>query len=159
MKALDLLRARGELDPDRIAVVGVSEGGGLALLVAALRDDVRAVAADAPMLCDFPLSVRSAAWPYTEISGYIQEEPSRRARVESTLAYFDVVNFAPDVKCPALLSVGFHDPVSLPAAVYACANAMPGPTEVQALPEAGHEGGGEEVWEYKLRWLAKVLGP
>jgi cephalosporin-C deacetylase len=159
LQGLHLLRARGEVDPDRIAVVGVSEGGGLALLLAALRDDVRAVAADAPMLCDFPLSVESAAWPYTEIAGYIREMPAMRSQVEATLAHFDVANFAPDVKCPVLLSVGLLDPVSLPAAVYGCANHLGGPKEVKVLPHAGHEGGGGDLWEYKLEWLAKTLGP
>ncbi|UCC69327.1 MAG: acetylxylan esterase [Armatimonadota bacterium] len=158
LQGLHLLRARGEVDPDRIAVVGVSEGGGLALLLGALRNDIRAVAADAPMLCDFPLSVESAAWPYTEIASYMSEKPTMRSQMEATLAHFDVANFAPNIKCPVLLSVGLLDPVSLPAAVYGCANRLGGAKEVKVLPHAGHEGGGGELWEYKLEWLAKTLG-
>ncbi len=158
-RGLDFLRARSELDPDRIAVLGVSEGAGVALILAALRPDLKAVAADAPMLCDFPLSLRSAAWPYTEIARYIRERPQARTSVHTTLAYFDVANFAPDINCPVLVNIGFLDPVSLPAAVYGCANLVPGQKEILAFPEAGHEGGGEELWEYKLKWLAEALGP
>lgn len=157
LRALDFLRARADVDPDRIAVLGVSEGGGLALLLAALRDDIRAVAADAPMLCDYPLSIRSGAWPYTEMSRYLRERPETRQQMERTLAYFDAANFAPDIKCPVLLSVGLLDSVALPAAVYGLANVIPAPTEVQVFPQAGHEGGGQDLWEYKLAWLEKVL--
>jgi len=159
LRALDFLRARGDLDPTRIAVLGVSEGGGLALLLAALSDDVRAVAADAPMLCDYPLSIRSGAWPYTEMDRYLRERPASRSDMERTLAYFDAANFAPDIKCPVLLSVGFLDSVALPAAVYAFRNRLLAANEVQVFPEAGHEGGGHDLWEYKLAWLGKVLAP
>ncbi len=159
LRALDFLRARGDVDPTRIAVLGVSEGGGLALLLAALRDDVRAVAADAPMLCDYPLSIRSGAWPYTEMDRYLRERPKSRSDMERTLAYFDAANFASDIKCPVLLSVGLLDSVALPAAVYALRNRLLTANEVQVFPQAGHEGGGHDLWEYKLEWLGKVLAP
>ncbi len=159
LRAIRFLRAREEADPEQIAVLGVSEGGGLALLLSALHPDIRAVAADAPMLCDFPLSVRSAAWPYTEIARYIRRHPGAASRVARTLSYFDAVNFAPNIKCPVLLRVGLLDPVSLPAAVYGLANVLPGPAEVIPFPEAGHDVGGEELWNHKFEWLAKILGP
>lgn len=158
LRALHFLRARDEVDAARVAVLGVSEGGGVGLMLGALSSDVRAVLADAPMLCDFPLSLRSAGWPYTEIARYTAQHPEQRAPVAKTLSYFDVVNFAPDVKCPALLSVGFLDPVSLPAGVYGAYNLLPGPKEIHGLPEAGHEGGGDELWSHKLQWLARTLG-
>ena len=157
LRAVHFLRAREELDPARIGVVGVSEGGGLALLLAALSPDIRAVAADAPMMCDLPLSVRSGAWPYTEIARYVRQRPDAAGRVALTLAHFDAVNFAPDVKCPVLLSVGFLDSVSLPTAVYGFANQLAAPNEVRGFPEAGHEVGGEDLWSYKLEWLARAL--
>ncbi len=156
--ALNFLGSRPEADPGRVAVLGVSEGGGLGLLLGALSPRVRAVAADAPMLVDFPLSLRAAGWPYTQIARYLQERPEATARVEDTLAHFDAVNFAPDLHCPVLLSVGFLDTVSLPAAVFGLYNVLPGPKEIRAFPDAGHEGGGEEHWSYKLRWLRDQLG-
>ena len=158
LRAVHFLRARDETDAARIAVVGLSEGGGIGLMLGALSPDVSAVVADAPMLCDFPLSVRSAGWPYTEIASQMTEHPQKEAVVAKTLSYFDVVNFAPDVKCPVLLSVGFLDPVSLPAAVYGVYNLLPGPKEIRGLPEAGHEGGGDALWPHKLEWLARTLG-
>ena len=156
--ALDFLLSREEVDPDRIAVVGVSEGGGIGLLLSALSPSVAAVAADAPMLVDFPLSLRAASWPYTEIARLMQQRPETRGPVMRTLRYFDAVNFAPNVQCPVLLSIGLLDRVSLPAAVFGLYNVLPGPKEIRSFPKAGHEGGGEDHWTYKLEWLEETLG-
>jgi cephalosporin-C deacetylase len=159
LRGVHFLQGREEADPGRIAVVGVSEGGGLGVLLGALSPSVKAVAAGAPMLCDFPLSLRMAAWPYTEIAERSDESPEERSRIATTLSYFDAVNFAPDVRCPVFLSIGYLDPVSLPAAVYGLYNVLPGPKEIRGYPDAGHEGGGEDLWGHKLQWLAKSLRP
>jgi cephalosporin-C deacetylase len=159
LRALEALAEREEADPTRLAVVGVSEGGGVGLMLAALDSRVRAVSADAPMLVEFPLSLRSAAWPYTGIAQQLRAHPEQAQAMTRTLSYFDVVNFAPEVRCPALISVGFLDQVSLPAAVYGMYNRLGGPKEIRPFPRAGHEGGGQELWAYKLAWLAKQLAP
>ena len=131
----------------------------MALILAALDHRVRAVSADAPMLVDFPLSLRSAAWPYEGIAGAMRNDPEHAEAMARTLSYFDVVNFAPQVRVPSLISVGFLDQVSLPAAVYGMYNLLGGPREIRPFPRAGHEGGGQELWAYKLAWLAKQLAP
>jgi cephalosporin-C deacetylase-like acetyl esterase len=159
LRAVQFLASRPEIDPNRIAVLGVSDGGAIGLMLGALSPRVRAVAADAPMLCDLRLSLRAGAWPYTEIARYAQSDPDHARAVQQTLPYFDLVNFAADIKCPVLLSTGFLDPVSLPSAVYGMFNLMAGPKELRPFPEAGHEGGGLEFWAYKLAWLAKTLNP
>jgi cephalosporin-C deacetylase len=159
LRALRVLAGRDQVDATRLAVVGVSEGGGVGLVLAALDSRVRAVAADAPMLCDLPLSVRSAGWPYTGIADYVQGHPEQADQVARTLSFFDVANFARDVKAPALLSIGFLDRVALPTAVYGVYNLLGGPKEMRPFPKAGHEGGGAALWSYKLNWLAAQLVP
>ncbi|MFB3880712.1 MAG: acetylxylan esterase [Armatimonadota bacterium] len=157
LRAVEFLRAREEVDPDRVAVAGVSEGGGVALIVAALTQHIAAVSADAPILVDFPLSLRAAAWPYTEIGRAMSRDPQKASRIARTLSYYDVVNLAPRIRCPVLLSIGLLDRVSLPAAVYGLYNVLPGPKEIRPFPQAGHEGGGEDYWTYKLDWLSRAL--
>jgi len=159
LRAVQFLASRPEVDPTRIAVLGVSDGGAVGLMLGALSPRVRAVAADAPMLCDLRLSLRAGAWPYTEIARYAQRAPDHASEVQRTLPYFDLVNFAADIRCPVLLSTGFLDPVSLPSAVYGMFNLIAGPKEMKPFPEAGHEGGGLGFWAYKLALLAKTLSP
>jgi cephalosporin-C deacetylase len=157
LRAVAFLRARQEVDPSRICVAGVSEGGGVGLIVAALSPDIRAVAADAPMLVDFPLSLRASSWPYADLARLMNQRPKDAPRMLRTLSYFDVVNFADSIHSPALLSIGLLDSVSLPAAVQGLYNLLPGPKEMQVFPKAGHEGGGEDHWTYKLEWLSRAL--
>ena len=104
-------------------------------------------------------------YPYLEHSGnlhpefgekiYRYTEPIRACQEAGISVY--AVNFAPEVECPALLSVGFLDQVSLPTGVYGAYNLLGGSKEIRALPKAGHEGGGEDFWAYSLSWLAKAL--
>ncbi len=157
IRGIEFLRSREEVDPQRIAVVGVSEGGGVGLIAASVSASVRAVAADAPMLVDFPLSLRSADWPYTGIARYMTQRPHSAPGVSKTLSYFDVINASPQLHCPVLLSIGLLDRVSLPAAVYGLYNVLPGPKEIRTYPLAGHEGGGEDHWAYTLDWLSKAV--
>jgi dienelactone hydrolase len=68
--ALEWLRARPEVDPDRIAIIGRSRGSELALLTAVYRPDVKAIVAIGPScvawggLPKSPNSGPVAAWTY-----------------------------------------------------------------------------------------------
>jgi cephalosporin-C deacetylase len=67
VRAVEVAAGLDAVDPARIAVAGVSQGGGLALAAAGLADGVAAVLADVPFLCDFarrsrcPTSCRTAS--------------------------------------------------------------------------------------------------
>ena len=47
-----------------------------------------------------------------------------------------MVNFAPRIKCPALVSLGLIDTVCRPTGIYAAFNQIPGPKELVVLPDA-----------------------
>jgi cephalosporin-C deacetylase len=159
LQALAFLREQPEVAGERIALIGAGEGAGLALLLSALDPRVAAVAADAPMPCDLELSLRSAAWPYRELAGRLKSRAEGGEDSSRWLAYVDVLNLAPRLRQPVLLSVGLRDPVALASSVYAFYNSLPGPKEIKLYPEAGHEGGGLPHWAYKLQWLNRLLKP
>ncbi|HRE80812.1 MAG TPA: acetylxylan esterase, partial [Opitutaceae bacterium] len=52
VRAIDFLMSRSEIAHDRIALVGTSQGGGIALAVGSLDSRVKAVVAHVPFLCD-----------------------------------------------------------------------------------------------------------
>jgi cephalosporin-C deacetylase-like acetyl esterase len=59
-------------------------------------------------------------------------------KVREAAAYFDVVNFAPKVKCPVLIGVGLIDTVCPPPGVLAAFNQLAGPKELVVLPTGEH---------------------
>ncbi|HCT81450.1 MAG TPA: acetylxylan esterase [Micromonosporaceae bacterium] len=159
VRAVEAARSHPLVDSSRVAVAGESQGGGLALAVAALVPDVIAVAADVPFLCDFRRGAELAtAGPYPEIAQYLALHRDHLDRVFETLNYFDAVNFAERAQCPALFSVALMDLSCPPATVYSAFHAYAGPRRIEVYPFNGHEGGEAFHAGVRLRFLADAFG-
>jgi cephalosporin-C deacetylase len=156
---LDVVAALPGVDASRIAVTGTSQGGGIALAVAALSDRVAAVMPDVPFLCDLPRSItRTPLPPYTEITRYLSVHRDRTADVLRTLSYVDGAVLAPRVSAPALFSVALMDDVVLPSTVFGAFNAL-GSREkrIEVYEYNGHEGGAFHHWLLQARWLGDAF--
>jgi cephalosporin-C deacetylase len=160
VRAVDAIAAQDFVDPDRIAVSGGSQGGGIALAVAGLDQRVKAVMADVPFLCDFPRAVRIAGRdPYLEIVRYLAQHRDRREQVFETLRYFDGVCFARQSQAEALFSVALMDDVCPPSTVYAAYNAFAGKNKTIIDYEFNnHEGGGPFQDRQQMAWLSQRFG-
>lgn len=157
LQALDALAGVPEVDGNRLSVTGVSLGGALAMILAALDERVQAVAPDVPYLCDIESGRDAVSWSYSEVREYLKSHPAQQDAVWNTLRYFDAANFTDALTCPALISAGINDTYSRPARIYALYNRLPGP-KVLRLYLAGHDGGGSLHWAEKVKWLGQVLG-
>ena len=147
------------VDPDRVAVLGMSQGGGLALAAAALCPKVSAVVALVPFLADFPRALTvTDAYPYREIADFLSMQRGTVEQVMRTLRYFDVVNLVPRATAPALFSVGLMDTTTPPSTVYAAYNTYAGPKELSVWPFNQHEAGGSEDELAALAFLRKHFG-
>ena len=114
-RAIDFLLSRPEVEPTRLGVTGNSQGGGLTITTAAMRQEVRAAAAGAPYLCGFMDAIElTHTYPYEEINDYLRLYPERRPAVEATVAYFDGINFADRITCPIIVNIGRQDNVCPP---------------------------------------------
>jgi cephalosporin-C deacetylase len=143
VRAFDFLQSRPEVDPARIGVRGSSQGGGLTLVVAGLRPQVRVASAGVPYLCAFMDAIElTHTYPYQEINDYLRRYPQRRAAVAQTLAYFDGVHFGPQVTCPILVNVGLQDNVCPPETGYAAFRTIASPDKTfYPYDGHGHDGG------------------
>ncbi|MFK8907176.1 acetylxylan esterase [Streptomyces sp. YS-3] len=157
VRAVDAVAELPGLDADRVVVTGGSQGGGLALAVAALAGKrVAAMLADVPYLCHFRRAAEMCGeGPYQEIARYLRWHSRHRvARTFATLDYFDGVHFAQRATAPALFSVGLMDPVCPPSTVYAAFNHYAGQDRTMTVwPFADHGGGYGSNPPVQLAWL------
>lgn len=145
VRAVDAARALPQVDAGRVAVLGGSQGGGLALAVGGLVPDLAAVFAYVPFLCDFPrATVITDNDPFKEIGRYLAVHRGKTAQVHEVLSYFDGVNFAKRASAPAWFSTGLMDPTVPPSTVFGAYNAYAGEKQIVVWPYNGHEGGGIE---------------
>jgi cephalosporin-C deacetylase len=131
-RAIDYVASRPDWDGKTIVILGTSQGGQQGLVTAGLNPDrITALLVNEPSGGDTngELHGRSAAYP---------NWPANDPKAIQAALYFDTVNFAPLIKAPTLISMGFIDTVVPPAGVWIALNQIPAPKEVVPMVEANH---------------------
>jgi cephalosporin-C deacetylase len=159
VRAVDAARSHQAVDGQRIAVAGVSQGGGLTIAVAALRDDIAAAVPEVPFLADMRRATELVdTKPYNEISHFLKVHRDRVEEVFRNLAYFDGALLARRATAPALFSVGMMDTICPPSTVFAAYNSYAGRKQIAEYPYNEHDGGGELHEMLKVGWLRNLIG-
>jgi cephalosporin-C deacetylase len=159
VRAVEAVRTLPNVDATKIAVQGISQGGGITLAAGGLADDLVAVMPDLPFLCHFQRAVDICDQePYMEITRYLSVHRGAEATTFTTLSYFDGVNFAKRATAPALFSVALMDQVCPPSTVYAAYHAYGGPKEIVTYPFNDHEGGLGHQRLAQITWLNRLIG-
>ncbi len=165
VRAVAAVRTLPGVDPSRVAAVGNSQGGGLALAVAGLVPDLTAVLVTAPLLCGIRRALDLTDLPpYGEITAYLSVHRGAETAAWRTLSYVEGISFARRAHAPAHFGVGLRDTVCPPSGTYAAFNryAERAPTTpetvLHAYPFNGHEGGDAVHVRRQLDWLGRVLG-
>jgi cephalosporin-C deacetylase-like acetyl esterase len=158
VRAVDFLFTLPQFDGSNIAVSGGSQGGALSIVTAGLDPRIKYLAAYFPALCDLTgdLHGRAGGWPHYFEGGNLQFN-NKKDKI-ATCAYFDVVNFAKQLKVPGFYTWGYNDDTCPPTSMYAAYNAIHAQKTLYLALDTGH-------WEYpeqneKLNnWvLEKLLG-
>jgi cephalosporin-C deacetylase len=160
VRAVEAARAYPQVDPQRVAIAGGSQGGGMALAVAGLLPDVFACLTDVPSMCHIRRGIGIAGNDTTsaELVTYLRTHRDQVKAVLDTLDYFDGVNFAARATAPALFSVGLMDPNCPPSTVFAAYNHYRGPRDIRIYEYNYHEGGGIYQAMEKLKYLKQIWG-
>jgi cephalosporin-C deacetylase len=142
VRANDFITSLPEYDGTNLGVTGGSQGGALSIVTAALDNRVKCLAAFYPALSDVTgyLQGRAGGWPhYFDKNNLAYNNTKEKI---STVAYYDVVNFARLLKVPGNYSWGFNDETCPPTSMYAAYNQITAPKQLYLALETGH-------WTYR----------
>lgn len=167
LQAINYLLSRPDADATRLVIVGGSQGGRLSVVVAALDERVKAIVPAIPHFSNYPY----VRWmedcngkrvkphkPAVDGMDLAQWPPVLDDDLETRcMSYYDIMNFAPDVKCPVFMNMGMIDPISTATSSYSMWRRL-GSTDkhLSILPGMAHDWSAEfdrQAW----RWLDKTL--
>ena len=160
IRAVDYLFSRSDFDGINMAVNGVSQGGGLAIMLAGIDDRVSLLVQSNAALCEH------AGLKYNKASGfpyYLQssaETDGSSSHSVQTLAaakYFDAVYFAKRYTGPSLHFISYEDDVCPPATVFAAFNQIAGEKVLMHSRELAHNHP-PEYWNGRFDFYRKHFG-
>lgn len=135
VRALDFIHTVEKFDGDNLAVMGGSQGGALAIMTAALDDRVDAIAALYPALSDLDgfNNGRAGGWPRIFETGFNFTEEKR-----AVARYYDIVNFARNLKTPGYYAYGYNDNIVPASSVTAMLHEIKAKKTVEVAYDAAH---------------------
>ncbi|HCO66872.1 MAG TPA: acetylxylan esterase [Dysgonomonas sp.] len=154
VRAIDFIFTLPEFDGENLITYGGSQGGALSIITAGLDNRVKGLVSFYPALCDMVgfLHNRAGGWPRMfEKAEYNKPEYIRTAQ------YYDVVNFARQVKVPGFYTYGYNDIVCPPTSVQAALNVIDAPKEVFIIEDTGHYAYPEQRSE-SWNWVKNFFG-
>ncbi|WP_078549423.1 alpha/beta fold hydrolase [Litchfieldia alkalitelluris] len=145
VQAARILMSMEHVDENRIGVFGMSQGGALATVCAALEPRVKMAICGYPFLSDYKrvweMDINASA--YAEIAEYFRKFDPHHEREDEIflkLGYIDIQNFADRVKANVLWVTGMIDLICPPSSQFAAYNKITSEKELLLYHEFGHEG-------------------
>ena len=157
-QAVEYLLSRPDWNGKTLVVTGTSQGGQQTLVTAAIHPRVTAALALVPAGCDMlgPKVGRAPGWP----QWFDRTQGKDEAMVREASRYYDVVNFAPRIKCPVLVGFGLVDEVCPAEGVMAAVNQITAPKEFVILPLSEHQeiDGSQQAYSRRVYgvWLPAI---
>jgi cephalosporin-C deacetylase len=154
-RAIDFVSGRPEVDPQRIAIMGTSQGGGIALAVAALDARIRVVAAHVPCLCGMR---EAAAIPGSLVNRLLSKADLNHPSSWDTLDYFDPLRLSPNLRAPTLMSAGGKDTVCPASTIRSVFDAINAIKSLAWYPELPHTSS-QAFYALSWKWMDMYLHP
>jgi len=157
VRSVDYIFSLPEFDGSNIYVAGGSQGGALSIITAGLDSRIKGLIAFYPALCDLTgyVNGRAGGWPHM-FRNSDKKDPLISRKIENS-KYYDVVNFARQVKVPGFYSSGYNDMVCPPTSMYSAYNVITAPKTMYILEETAHWTYPEQ-WEKAWKWMNQQLG-
>ncbi|MEM8781220.1 MAG: acetylxylan esterase [Planctomycetota bacterium] len=146
-----------EVDADRLASCGGSQGGALSLVCASLETRIAKCATTFPFLCDYRRvwEMDLAKQAYDGLGQFFRRHDPQHRRIDhwfGKLGYIDVQHLTPRIAASVCMAIGLMDSVCPPSTQFAAYNKITSPKRLEVFPDFGHEH--LPGWlDAELRWL------
>ncbi|MCE7793163.1 acetylxylan esterase [Salipaludibacillus sp. CUR1] len=135
---------RPDINENEVMATGWSQGGGLALVCAALEPRIKKAAAVYPFLSDYKRvwKLDLAVDAYQDLRRYFRRfdpQHKRRHEVFTKLGYIDIQHLASRIKAEFLMGVGLMDEICPPSSQFAAYNKITSPKRLELFPDFEHE--------------------
>ncbi|MFD0751971.1 acetylxylan esterase [Mucilaginibacter calamicampi] len=158
IRAIDFIYSRDELRHDKIFVKGGSMGGFLAMATASLDKRVGLCSAQSPIFSDIRSVVNEVEFPIKSIKKYITTQPGLTVdKILDNLDYYDVKNFAPNITCKVLMSIGLLDTYIPPSNDYTVFNLLKTNKRILIFRDLGHDVSPKYI-DLELAWMHDEFG-
>ncbi len=158
VRAIDYIHSRNDFDQTNLAVYGVSQGGGLSILMAGIDDRIDICMNSTAILCE------NAGLYYEQAGGfpnYINKSrnedgsATHEAATLSATKYYDAVHAAAHFDGPVLMNISYLDEITPPAPNFAAYNQFKGSNKVLThATKFGHHNP-EEFWSDRIATLKR----
>ena len=156
IRAVDYIYSRADFNGS-LGVCGLSQGGGLAIMVAGLDKRVSAMMASNPAHCEHQ------AWRYRKASGFpLYLKRAYNFNMDTTtviksVKYHDAMYFLKRFKGHLRLLVGYEDDVTPAASVLAAYNQHSGQSSIVHMTHTGHNYPWAEYWMGRFDFFTNYL--
>ncbi len=154
VRSLDFLTSLPQWDGKNVITQGGSQGGALSLITAGLDKRVTACVANHPALSDMAgyKANRAGGYPHFFTNSVDMDTPDKI----KTMAYYDVVNFARQIKVPTFITWGYNDNTCPPTTSYIVYNILNCQKESLITPINEHWTSDDTEYGLML-WIKKHL--
>jgi cephalosporin-C deacetylase len=156
VKAIDFAYQCPEIDTDRIAVYGGSQGGALGMAVCSLDSRMKAGIVFVPSNSNITARVEGNYGSFSAVNQFLRRYPHVTDQVFDTLSYFDTMNMADRIQCKILASDGLADPVCPAKLYFASYNRITSDKRIVVYPFNEHDGAHSVQLEKELAYLREI---
>lgn len=157
VRAIDYIFSRPDFDGSSLGVNGVSQGGGLAMIVAGLDQRVKLLAYSNSALAQHHgyRHDQGSGFPYYLLESRNTNGTSQhQAATLAATKYIDVLYFAQRFHGPSLGTTGLLDSICPTSTVITAYNQLRGPKILGLYPQTGHDHP-DEYWEGRYSFFRR----
>lgn len=161
LNLVDIVQNFEYIDSERVATMGYSQGGGIALATAALNQEIKSTFAVYPFLSDYKRcwDMRTGAAYLDMVEYFRKKDPQHKKEDEffNNLGYVDIQNMAPWIRGSVTMVTGLVDDICPPSTQYATYNKIKSDKKHLLYYDYGHEDMLSGLPDENMKWAMELL--